>query len=217
MRTPFVRLSVSLSVAIATILSAGTACAQSNVIKFGVAEYTTHSRSNGITGVGVPPGADAETGDAPTVIVEYERLITPNVGVELALGIPPRIKARATGSVAFLGDDVLSARNVSPVLLMTYHFGSPGDKWRPYVGVGANYTTFRSIKSRLAPKVEMGDSYGWAAKGGIEYVVNQDWSVFASVTALKVKTKLVASGATVLQTTIDIRPVIYTLGAAYRF
>jgi outer membrane protein len=216
MKTSFVRLS-GLSAAIAAALSAGAACAQSNVVKFGIAEYTTHSRSNGISGIGVPPGADAETGDATTLILEYERLLTPNLGVELALGIPPRIKARATGSVAYLGDDVLSARNVSPVLLMTYHFGEPGDKWRPYVGAGINYTTFRSIKSRLASKVEMGDSFGWAAKGGIEYVLNQDWSVFASVSALKVKTKLVASGATVLQTTIDIRPVIYSIGAAYRF
>jgi outer membrane protein len=42
------------------------------------------------------------------VLFSYERLITPNIGIELVLGVPPKIKATATGSVAFLGE-VLSA------------------------------------------------------------------------------------------------------------
>jgi outer membrane protein len=210
-------MSTRIALALAAALAAGAAHAQSNVIKFGVADYTTHSRTNGISGIGVPPGANAETGDAVTVLVEYERLLNPNLGVELALGIPPKIKARATGSVAFLGDDVLSARNVSPVLLLTYHFGSPGDKWRPYVGAGINYTTFTDIKSRLAPKVEMSDSVGWAVKGGVDYALNERWGLFASISAERVKSKLVATGATVLQSTIDFRPIVYSFGAAYRF
>jgi outer membrane protein len=210
--------TLALSIAaLAAVLAPGPASAQSNVVKFGVARYTTHSQTNGITGIGVPPGADAETGDATTVIIEYERLLSPNLGVELALGIPPRIEARATGSVAFLGDDVLSARNVSPVLLLTWHFGAPGDKWRPYVGAGLNYTTFADIESRLASDVEMEDSVGWAVKGGIDYALTPRWGLFASVSALKVKSKLVASGTTVLQSTIDFRPVVYSFGAAYRF
>jgi outer membrane protein len=203
--------------ALACALATGAAMAQSNVVKFGVARYTTHSRTNGITGIGVPPGADARTGDATTLLLEYERLVSPNLGVELALGIPPRIKARATGSVAFLGDDVLSARNVSPVLLLTYHFGAPGARWRPYLGAGINYTRFSSIRSRLADHVEMEDSVGWAVKAGVDHALDARWGLFASVSALKVKTDLVASGATVLQTTIDVRPVIYSFGASYRF
>jgi outer membrane protein len=205
------------AIALAASMAAGAVMAQSNVVKFGVAQYTTNSRSNGISGIGVPPGADAETGDATTLLLEYERLLSPNLGIELALGIPPRIEARATGSVAFLGDDVLSARNVSPVLLLTYHFGQPGDRWRPYVGAGLNYTRFSGIRSRLASSVEMEDSIGWAVKAGVDYALNQRWGLFGSVSALKVKTDLVATGATVLQTTIDFRPVVYSFGVSYRF
>ena len=205
------------AVALAAALAAGAAVAQSNVVKIGVSQYTTNSRTTGITGIGVPPGADAETGDATTLIFEYERLLTPNLGIELALGIPPRIEANATGSVAFLGDDVFSARSVSPVLLLTYHFGQPGDRWRPYIGGGINYTHFSDIESRLASSVEMSDSVGWAVKAGVDYALNQRWGVFGSVSALDVKSDLVASGTTVLQTTIDFRPVIYSLGVSYRF
>ena len=47
--------------------------------------------------------------------------------------------------------------------------------------------------------------------------VTQNENVFASVAALKVKTNVVASGATVLQTTIDFRPIVYSVGVGYRF
>ena len=198
-------------------LVCGVAQAQDNSLKFGVAEYTTHSSTNGVTGVGVPPGADAKTGNATTLVVEYERLINPNWGVTLAVGGTPKVKAKATGSVAFLGDDVLSAKNVSPTLFVNYHFGAAGDTWRPYVGLGINYTKFVSIESKLAPDVQMSDSVGPAATAGLEYALSKDWSLWASVSALKVKSDVVATGATVLTTTIDFRPVVYSFGAVYKF
>ena len=206
-----------LATALAAMLAGGTASAQDNVLKFGVTRYTTHSKTNGVSGIGVPLGADAETGDATTVILVYERLLNPNFGVELVLGLPPRIKARATGTVAFLGDDVLSAKNVAPTLLANYHFGAPGDTWRPYVGAGINYTKFVSVKSKLADKVEMSDSVGWAVQAGMDYALNKQWSLFASVAALKVKSKVVASGTTVLQSTIDFRPIVYSAGVGFQF
>lgn len=206
-----------ITIALAATVCAGAASAQANVVKFGASQYTTNSQSNGVTGVGVPPGADVKTGDATTVILTYERMLTPNIGVELVLGLPPRIKANAAGSVAFLGDDVLSAKNLSPTLFVAYHFGDTGSTWRPYLGAGINYTRFVGIQSRLASDVKMSDSTGWAVQAGIDYALTSEWGLFASVAALKVKTKVVASGATVLQTTIDFRPVVYSVGVGYRF
>lgn len=206
-----------IAIALAATACATAASAQANIVKFGVSQYTTHSQTNGVTGIGVPPGADAKTGDATTVILTYERMLTPNIGVELVLGVPPRIRADARGSVAFLGDDVLSAKNVSPTVFVAYHFGDTGDTWRPYLGAGINYTRFVGIQSRLASDVKMSDSTGWAVQAGIDYALTSEWGLFASVAALKVKTNVVASGATVLQTTIDFRPVVYSLGVAYRF
>jgi outer membrane protein len=207
----------SLAVGLGAMLMAHAVAAQDNVVKFGLTEYTTHSRTNGISGIGVPPGADAKTGNATTVIFVYERMLTPNIGAEFVLGVPPKIEARATGTVAFLGDDVLDARILAPTFFVNYHFGSPGDTWRPYLGAGVNYTKFVRIKSILADDVKMSDSTGWAVQGGIDYALNKDWSLFASVAALKVKSKVVASGATVLQTTIEFRPIVYSFGGAYHF
>jgi outer membrane protein len=211
------RATMAAMAAMATQLACGAASAQDNVVKIGITEYTTHSKSNGISGIGVPAGADAKTGNATTVVLVYERMLTPNLGAEIVLGIPPKIQADAAGSVAFLGDNVLSARIVAPTFFVNYHFNAPGDTWRPYLGAGVNYTKFVRIESKLASDVKMSDSVGWAAQAGVDYMLNRDWSLFASVAVLQVRSKVVAAGSTVLQTTIDFRPIVYTVGAGYRF
>jgi outer membrane protein len=201
----------------AALTAGGPALAQDNIFKVGTVRYTTHSKTDGIKGIGVPAGADAETGDATTVLFTYERLIRPDLGVEFVIGIPPRVHAKATGTVAFLGDDVLSAKNVAPTVFANYHFGATGDTWRPYVGAGINYTRFVGIRSKLAPQVEMGDSWGWAVQGGVDYALNRQWGLWASVAALRVKSNLVAVSSTVLTTTIDFRPITYQFGVSYKF
>jgi len=208
-------LAVGL-VATAVAAGADVALAQDSTLKFGLTRYDTHSKTNGISGIGIPAGADAETSDATTVIFVYEHQVAPNIGVELVLGVPPKIKARATGSVAFLGE-VLEAKNVAPTLLLNYHFGQAGDSWRPYIGAGINYTRFVGISTPYGWDVSLSDSWGPAVQAGVDYAFNKQWGAFASVAAVKVKSDLVATGATVLQTTIDFRPVVYSMGLSYRF
>ncbi|MFM7533860.1 MAG: OmpW/AlkL family protein [Rubrivivax sp.] len=198
-------------------LAAGPAQAQLNAVKLGFTSYQPDSRTSGIQGIGVPAGADARVGSATTTVFIYERMLSSNLGAELVLGVPPRVKARATGSVAFLGDDVLSAKNVAPTVFLNYHFGTPSSTFRPYVGLGVNYTRFEGARSKLAPKVEMSDSTGLAIVGGVNYAFNKQWSVFASAAKVETKSNLVATGSTVLTTTIDFRPTVYTLGTAYKF
>lgn len=205
------------AVTLALVTVSAVAAAQQNAAKIGAIYYQTHARTDGISGIGVPPGADAEVGNATTLLLTYERAITPHIGVELVLGIPPKIKAKASGSVAFLGDDVLTAKIVAPTLLVNYHFGSEGDRFRPYLGAGVNYTKFTNIQSRLASDVDMSDSTGLALQVGFDYAISKEWGLFASIAKVDVKSRVVASGATVLTTNIDFRPITYSFGAAYRF
>lgn len=205
--------------ALGAALTLGTTAAQAqlNIAKAGAILYQPHSKTTGIQGIGIPPGADAEVGSATTLLLTYERMIDKNLGVELVIGIPPRIKAKATGTVAFLGDDILSAKNVAPTLILNYHFGQAGDTLRPYLGIGVNYTRFTGIKSKLAPSVEMSDSVGPVVQAGIDYAIDKQWGLFGSIAKVRVKSDLVAVASTVLTTTIDFRPVTYSVGVSYRF
>ena len=217
----------ALGVALVVALAGTAVQAQDNVVKLGVTRYTTHSSSTGLNATPpvFPAGADAETGDATTALFVIERTLTPNVGVELALGIPPRIKARGTGAAAALGDSLLSAKNVSPTLLLNYYFGDPANTLRPYVGAGVNYTKFTGVRSSLpTSKLDMSDSVGWAVQAGLNYAVRKDWGLFAAATRLDVKSDVDAiatiPGVPVpveVRTTIDLKPVTYSVGLWYRF
>ena len=208
----------------AQVLAAGLPCTAAlaqmatplNTVKLGLIDYQTHARTTGITGLGVPAGADASIGSATTLLFTYERTLSPHLGVEFVLGVPPKITARGAGTVPFLGE-VLSARNVAPTVLLNYHFGQPGDGLRPYVGAGINYTRFTDAKTPYGWKVDLSDSWGLAVQAGVDFALGAQWGVFASVGAVQVKSDLVAVGAAVLRTTIDFRPVTFSVGASYSF
>jgi outer membrane protein len=201
---------------LAALAASGAAQAQNHTLKLGAVRYDTHAKTNGVTGIGIPPGADATIGDATTVVLTYEYALSPNIGVELVLGVPPKIKATAAGSVAFLGE-VLTARNVAPTLFFTYHFGAPGNALRPYAGIGVNYTKFTNVTTPYGWDVSLSDSTGLAAHVGVDWALNKQWGLRASLGAVEVRSKLLATGATVLQSTIDFRPLTYSVGASFKF
>ena len=207
----------SLSLAGATLAAGtGNAMAQVNTVKAGLIYYQTHAETTGITGIGVPAGADAEVGNATTLLLSFEREIAPNIGVELVLGWPPTIKANGAGTVPFLGE-VLTAKNIAPTLMFNYHFGDRSATWRPYLGLGVNYTYFADAKTPYGWDVNLSSSWGLAAHAGFDYAISKQWGLFASIAKVQVKSDLVAIGATVLQTTIDFRPVTYAAGVSYKF
>jgi outer membrane protein len=104
---------------------------------------------------------------------------------------------------------------VAPTLLFNYHFDL-GD-FKPYVGIGINYTKFIDVKSPYFADVKLSDSKGLAGQVGFDYAFSKDWGLFASVGKAQVKSKVVAQGATVLQSTIDFRPITFAAGVGYRF
>lgn len=194
------------------VLTAGSVCAaqaQQNILKVGVIEYTTNSKTNGIQGIGVPPGADAETGNAATLLFTYERLFTPNVGLELVIGVPPKIQAKATGSVAFLGDDVLGAQrgaDADPQLPLR-------QRRRPLPPLPRRRHQLHQVHQRevqaRARREDVGYPTGLVVQAGLDYAFDKTWGLFASVARVDTKSKLVAAGTTVLTTEIDFRPVTH--------
>lgn len=209
----------SLCLLLAASAPAGNALAQAsllNTVKLGVIDYQPHARTSGITGLGVPAGADATIGSATTLLVTYERELAPNLGLEFVLGVPPKIKAKGSGTVAFLGE-VLSAKHVAPTVLLNYHFGDAGSALRPYLGAGINYTRFTGASTPYGWQVSLSDSWGLAVQAGVDYALSRQWGLFASVAAVQVKSDLVAVGAAVLRTTIDFRPTTLSAGVSYKF
>ena len=207
----------SLALAAALAFTAFAAEAQENVVKVGITRYDTHSRTDGISGIGVPPGADAEVGDATTVIFVYERLFTPNVGLEFVLGVPPRLKAKATGSVAFLGDDVLSAKNVAPTLLLNY---SLLHAERRVAAVPRRRHQLHALHQRQVeprPRRQDGQLDRPGAAGRPQLRDQQGHRPVREHRQAQRQEQGRGGRRPVLTTTVDFRPLVYSAGLSYQF
>ncbi|MGO2476878.1 MAG: OmpW/AlkL family protein, partial [Pseudoalteromonas sp.] len=100
--------------------------------------------------------------------------------------------------------------------------------FRPFVGVGINYTVFfdeqptDALKATLGTddvEVRLDDSFGFAAQAGFNYMMSDNWGLHAMVSAIDIESDatVFADGAQALTSTVKIDPVVAMLGVKYKF
>jgi outer membrane protein len=111
------------------------------------------------------------------------------------------------GSPAISG----SVQHIPPTLSLQYHF-LPDGRFRPYVGVGANYTMFSSEQPNA---VELDNSFGVAAQLGADYSIGKNWFVNGVVRWIDIDADATLSGSPI--GTIEVDPWVYGVHVGYRF
>lgn len=210
-------------------LVSASVLAQDNTVRAGIAGVTVHSQSPDFTSNGpaflTPQPAGLNVGDATTLLLGYTRRITEHWDVDFVAGIPPKHDIFGRGTLAPFGVTA-RVKQRAPTLFVNYNFGVSVDKLRPFIGVGLNYTQFFDAQSTPSgdiatggpTKIELSDSYGLAAQFGLNYKLADRWSLNASVVGAKVKTNMTATtGSIARKTTIDLRPVVFSMGIGYSF
>jgi outer membrane protein len=96
-----------------------------------------------IGGVRVP-GADVSISTSVVPELDISYFFTKNIAVELVLGVTPH---NVKGAGALAGARIGSAWLLPPTLMLQYHFTDFG-AFKPYVGVGVNYTVFFNEKAK---------------------------------------------------------------------
>lgn len=146
-------------------------------------------------------------------------MATDHVGVELLAATPFRHKVglAATGTLA-------TVHQLPPTLMAQYYFLDSQSKVRPYVGAGINYTTFfddgfnQTGRAAGLSDLSVKDSWGVAGQVGLDYQINRDWMLNASLWYMDIDTevKFKANGQ---QQNIDTRidPWVFFFGVGYRF
>lgn len=149
----------------------------------------------------------------------FTYMATDHIGVELLAATPFRHKVGLgpTGNIA-------TVRQLPPTLMAQYYFMDSQSKGRPYVGVGINYTTFYDAdfnstgRSAGLSDLSVKDSWGVAGQVGLDYQINRDWMLNASLWYMDIDTevKFKANGQ---QQNIDTRidPWVFFFGVGYRF
>ena len=158
--------------------------------------------------------------------------IHPQLEIELAAGLPPTSDIAVRVAPAFPavlgqfdGHVLARVRQVAPNLYLNYKFGDAQSAWRPFVGLGVNYTRLSArsasaIGSNIGGRVHlhMGSSWGLAAQAGMSYRINDRWSAQASVATFRVKSRLtVRAGGVERSVTMRMNPVAAAAALSYSF
>lgn len=134
--------------------------------------------------------------------------LTPNVALDLLVGTAPKHDIYGNGQ------KIGTTRYLPPTLSVQYNF-NPEGRFNPYVGAGVNYTYYINEKLLSGDKLDITNSFGFAATLGMDYNINKNWSLGAEVRYIDVNSDLRVNGVTVGNG--DVNPMLYTLNVGYRF
>ena len=227
----------TISAAVATALALGAcggAFAQSTTVNLGITYIEPNSSATAISGPYTPANAlSLKVQNQTTVFFSVARDITPNVEIELAMGIPPTHNVTVVvlnpsavpGSVAAMNGKVAAkVRQVAPTLFANYKFGDSSSQIRPFVGLGVNYTKFDKAESTSVNNainggpttIQLTDSTGLAAQLGATPKLSGAWSLTGAVTTAQVKTHQTSNTLGIVRTAdIKFSPTVITLTAGY--
>lgn len=134
-------------------------------------------------------------------------MFTDNIGLGV-LGATP-----FEHDITLNGAKIGSTKHLPPTITAQYHFDT-GSAFKPYVGVGLNYTVFFEEESTLGD-LELDDSVGVAFESGVDYWVNDKWGVNFSIWKADIDSDAKLDGADL--DTVEIDPLVYLLAASYKF
>ena len=147
----------------------------------------------------------------PELDISY--FFTPNIAAELILTYPQKHDLRSGGV------DIGSLKHLPPTLLAQYHFTNFGG-FKPYVGVGINYTNFSSVnfdpavQAALNPSIKR-NSWGAALQVGFDIPLTKQLSLNFDVKKVYIKTDVYSGDFKA--GTFKVDPVLVGVGLGYRF
>lgn len=172
------------------------------VLRIGAAQVNPTGDGLNVAGVG-----HLDVDDNTQLGLSTSYMLTKNVGVAVLAATP--FKHDITLNGAKIGD----TKHLPPTVTLQYHFDT-GSAFRPYVGAGINYTKFFSENSSLG-SLDLDESFGLAAEAGFDYALNDRWALNAAMWYADIDSTATLNGGKLGDVEID--PMVYMLGASYRF
>lgn len=140
----------------------------------------------------------------PEVDVSY--FFTPNIAAELILTVPQKHSL-------FAGDTRIgSLKHLPPTLTVQYHFQGAG--FKPYVGLGLNYTRFSSVRLPAGVDIKR-NSVGLALQAGVDIAVGSNLYLNFDIKKVSIGTKVTAGGTEIGKFKVD--PWLAGVGLGWRF
>lgn len=154
----------------------------------------------------------------PEIDISY--FFTKNIAIEAICCVVPA-KINAKGAVAALGN-VGEVVAFPPTITLQYHVTDLG-AFKPYVGVGVNYTHFfKNGNGTNFANLTIDDSWGIAGQIGFDYMIDKHWAFNVDVKKIYMQPNaqvnlVTASGNVPLVAKTKIDPWLFGVGIGYKF
>lgn len=157
-------------------------------------------------GLGAPRGVTVDAGGtgSPTVSIGAYLDEAQHWAIEAyVLGLPFKVSVRGAGRIGGQGADaidlgeVMTTKQLGPIVFGKHVFGHKGDRFRPSIGIGAAYIAFFDTKASDAmaryaggrTSVTLKNAFGPGLFLGGDYRLDERWSLHANLGYLKLKTE----------------------------
>lgn len=141
--------------------------------------------------------------------IDFTYFFTKNIAAELVLTYPQDVK------INLGGDQIGTIKALPPSLVLQYHFTDLG-QFKPYVGLGINYTIFTQRDNILNGAAQVdSSSVGVVAQVGMDYMLDKNWGVNFDVKWAQMATGVKVGGEKV--GTVNLNPWMFGAGVTYRF
>jgi len=160
-------------------------------------------------------GGSARTSNDWVPELDFSYFFTKNIAAELILATTKHtveIKNSTSGDL-----DLGTVRLIPPVLTLQYHF-LPDQKFSPYIGAGINYVIVHSKSTgRSVANVSYTNEFGYAFQIGLDYIVDDNWSINVDVKKVFVDTDIRVNDGTIRADGTDLDPWVVGVGFGYKF
>lgn len=193
--------------AILASLSAGAFAAQGDIIaRLRIAEVKAQASGDKL----LNDPLHVNVGNDTIPELDFTYMLTNNIGAELILGTS---KHDLTAG----GSNIGSVKVLPPTLTLQYHF-NPEGQFRPYAGAGINYTRFYGFKDNtdLGLSIKK-NSFGPALQVGMDMPLTKDLFLNLDMKKIWMKTTVHSSALDRDAGTLDINPLVTSVGIGMKF
>jgi len=176
------------------------------------------------------PASGLHISDQAIPELDISYFFTQNLAAEVILGVS---RHSITGTGVLAGLPVGKTTVLPPTLTFQYHFTQFG-AFKPYIGLGVNYSTFFDTKAYNnadnpvgvpVTRLSVGDSFGAVAQIGFDYMIDRHWGLNVDVKKVWMRPEYSATvdataaglGLIPVAGTAHIDPWLVGAGVTYKF
>jgi len=177
---------------------------------------------------GKVPNTQVGVEDAYSLDIDFTYMVAKNWGIELLLDTSSKHDITAKGSTlkSLAPGTIADTIVLPPALILQYHF-APDGQFRPYMGLGANYTMFlneqetSSLDNGLGgvSDFELDNSFGFVAQAGMDYDLGNNWFMNFDLKYMDISTTGTFNSGALgrVSVDVDIDPWVIGVGVGTRF